>query len=403
MRRFIFLMSMLTACVGYTLANEIVVSDVVIPKGGTATLDIQLNNEQVLSPVFEFYLRLPEGITVVNHSEKLGNRFDKSKVSVSCELNETRYWIMAMINQPFSQNDGPIPGEDGTIVTLELQANDDLNEGTVVFGTIEDPSCITWFADKNGDPVTIPSPVEFQISIGAPADTRLLLDETSTTAPEVATGVDVRVKRTINANEWSTICLPFAMSTAQCKAAFGDDVQLANFTSWSSEEDGAGDIVAINVGFTPVTAIEANHPYIIKVSSAIADFTVDGVNIAPEDEPTVQVGTKKAERGYMIGTYVANFTVPNEDLFLSGGKFWYSKGLTKMKAFRAYFEFADVLTSVEGADAPAFNITVGGETTNIKDIKSELSDDFYYNLGGQRVEAPVKGLYIQNGKKIIVK
>ena len=217
MRRFIFLMSMLTACVGYTLANEIVVSDVVIPKGGTATLDIQLNNEQVLSPVFEFYLRLPEGITVVNHSEKLGNRFDKSKVSVSCELNETRYWIMAMINQPFSQNDGPIPGEDGTIVTLELQANDDLNEGTVVFGTIEDPSFITWFADKNGDPVTIPSPVDFQISIGAPADTRLLLDETSTTAPEVATGVDVRVKRTINANEWSTICLPFAMSTAQCK------------------------------------------------------------------------------------------------------------------------------------------------------------------------------------------
>lgn len=231
----------------------------------------------------------------------------------------------------------------------------------------------------------------------------VILDETSTTAPKAANGVNVRVKRTINANEWSTICLPFAMSAAQCKAAFGDDVQLANFTSWSSEEDGGGNIVAINVGFTPVTAIEANHPYIIKVSSAVTEFTVDGVNIAPEDEPTVQVGTKKAERGYMIGTYVTNFTVPSEDLFLSGGKFWYSKGQTKMKAFRAYFEFADVLTSVEGASAPAFNIIFGGGTTNIKDIKAEQNDEFYYNLGGQRVEAPAKGLYIKNGKKVVIK
>ena len=231
----------------------------------------------------------------------------------------------------------------------------------------------------------------------------VILDETSTAAPEAANGVNVKVNRTINANEWSTICLPFAMSETQCKAAFGNDVQLANFTSWSSEEDGAGDIVAINVGFTTVTAIEANHPYIIKVSSAVTDFTIDGVNIAPENEPTVQVGTKKVEKGFMIGTYVANFTVPDEDIFLSGGMFWYSKGLTKMKAFRAYFEFADVLTSVEGASAPAFNIIFGGGTTNIKDIKAEQNDDFYYNLGGQRVEAPAKGLYIKNGKKVVIK
>ena len=231
----------------------------------------------------------------------------------------------------------------------------------------------------------------------------VILDETSTAAPEAANGVNVKVNRTINANEWSTICLPFAMSETQCKAAFGNDVQLANFTSWSSEEDGAGDIVAINVGFTTVTAIEANHPYIIKVSSAVTDFTIDGVNIAPENEPTVQVGTKKVEKGFMIGTYVANFTVPDEDIFLSGGMFWYSKGLTKMKAFRAYFEFYDVLTSVEGSSAPAFNIIIGGETTNIKDIKAVLGDDLYYNLSGQHVENPGKGLYIQNGKKVVIK
>ena len=248
------------------------------------------------------------------------------------------------------------------------------------------------------------SDADFTITIGEPADTRTVLDEKSTTAPAAATGVDVRVKRTINANEWSTICLPFAMTNAQVKNAFGDDVELADFSSWSSEEDSGGNIVAITVGFTPVTTIEANHPYIIKVSSAITEFTVDGVDIDPEEEPTNQVGVKKSERGYMIGTYEANFTVPDEDVFLSGGKFWYSKGLTKMMGFRAYFEFADVLTIVEGpSNAPAFNMTIGGKTTKIPNIITESDDDLYYNLKGQHVDNPTKGLYIKNGKKVVIK
>ena len=172
--------------------------------------------------------------------------------------------------------------------------------------------------------------------------------------------------------------------------------------SWSSEEDGEGDIVAINVGFTDVTAIEANHPYIIKTSSAIVSFDVDGVDIDPEDEPSVQVGKKKAEKGFMTGTYVANTTVPENNVFLYDGKFWYSKGNTKMKAFRAYFEFYDVLASVESS-APVF-ISFGGETTGIENIQRTAGDDRYYNLNGQHVENLKKGqIYIKNNKKVVVK
>ena len=50
--------------------------------------------------------------------------------------------------------------------------------------------------------------------------TRVLLDETSPDAPEVSNGaVDVRVLRTIKANEWSTICMPFAMTAEQIDEA----------------------------------------------------------------------------------------------------------------------------------------------------------------------------------------
>lgn len=164
----------------------------------------------------------------------------------------------------------------------------------------------------------------------------LVLDETSTVAPVAATGVNVKVKRTINANEWSTICLPFAMSEAQVKAAFGNDVELKNFSSWSSETNIDDEIVSINVGFTSVSAIEANHPYVIKVSTAISEFTVDGVDIDPADAEVV-VGKGKT-KGTFYGNYVAGTEVPEENLFISGNKFYYSTGSTTIKAFRGYFE-----------------------------------------------------------------
>lgn len=80
----------------------------------------------------------------------------------------------------------------------------------------------------------------------------------------------------------------------------------------------------------------------------MTEFSVDGVDIAAEEEPTVQVGKKKAERGYFIGTYTANTEVPADNLFLSGNKFWYSSGLTQMKGFRGYFELADVVDRGRG-------------------------------------------------------
>ena len=50
---------------------------------------------------------------------------------------------------------------------------------------------------------------------------------------------------------------------------------------------------------------------------------------------------------------------------------------------------------------------IGGEddgTTSIKRVDSEIGDDIWYNLKGQRIDTPTrKGLYIKNGKKVVVK
>ena len=98
--------------------------------------------------------------------------------------------------------------------------------------------------------------MEFTITIGEPVELRTVLDELSTEAPEAATGIDVRVRRTIKANEWSTLCLPFAMTAEQVTAAFGNEVKVGDFTGCTVDDETGN----ITVNFTEVTSIEANHP-----------------------------------------------------------------------------------------------------------------------------------------------
>ena len=232
----------------------------------------------------------------------------------------------------------------------------------------------------------------------------IVLDETSIAPPATATGVNVTVKRTINAGEWTTICLPFALNGEQMVEAFGEGVQVADFTAWSSEEDSEGDITRITLDFETVTEMEANHPYIINVAEDITEFTLDGVDISPEEEPSVQVGKKKAERGFLTGTYVVA-DVPEEGLVLDGGQFAYSDGTRQTVAFSAYFELADALTDTETA-AACIDIVLDGEsiTTAIGTAMDSTGvKGTAFTLDGIRVSKAVKGLYIQDGRIVLKK
>lgn len=234
-----------------------------------------------------------------------------------------------------------------------------------------------------------------------------ILDELATVAPEAATNVDVTVKRTINANEWSTICLPFAMTAEQVKTAFGNDVVLKEFTGADSDFDNDDNVVGIKVNFDDANAIEVNHPYVIKVSNNITEFKVNNIDIDPqEDEAYIEfdngkTGSRRVVYSGFYGTYHAETVVPNECLFLSNNKFWYSTGNTKMKAYRAYFEFLDKLTDKSANTRIDFNFD---ETTGIKEVHGNTNVDGTYDLQGRKVEEPTnKGLYIVNGRKVVKK
>ena len=57
--------------------------------------------------------------------------------------------------------------------------------------------------------------------------------------------------------------------------------------------------------------------------------------------------------------------------------------------------------------APSFSIELDGETTGIKVLNfnedNNLNNDRMFDLQGRRIAEPTKGVYIVNGKKVIIK
>lgn len=397
MKRFIYLVAAFVAAIGQMNAQVITVDDVTIPQGEQQQIQVLYSLDKANAYVgYGFIFNLPDGITTVKDEDGYAvYQLDENNNKFNVTVSTTDGFGALPKNETVTLN-----GTEGVLLTLTLQADANLAVGST--HTVGVSSIM--LTEKDGDnQISRPlSDITFTITIAEPTDKHINLDETSTTAPEAATGVDVRVKRTIIANQWSTICLPFAMTEAQVKEAFGNDVKLGDFNGYDVEDDGN----TIRVKFNTATAIEANHPYIIKVSAAVSEFTVDGVDIDPQ-EAEINKGTSRKPKAF-IGNYVAKTNVPNGCLVLSSNNFWYSVGTTKIKAFRAYFDFFDLLPDFEDnyAEAPMY-ISFDSNTTGIDATlgNSEIvnGEERYYDLNGQRVEKPKKGMYIINNKKVVVK
>ena len=167
--------------------------------------------------------------------------------------------------------------------------------------------------------------------------------------------------------------------------------------AFSENSEDANDIT-INFNKVVAGTISANVPVLVKATAASNEQVFKGVQVVA---PTADVNVAGKNIDF-VGTYAPIAAIAKGDYFIGNGAIYKSAGNTSMKAFRAYFEFADVLASVEGSSAPVF-ISFDGGTTGINNVKQTVGDNKYYNLSGQQVENPGKGLYIQNGKKVIIK
>ena len=410
MKKILLSLCALLAIAGKAAADDaFTVGNITLPQNGEADVVVKFSLDAGSTcSGYTFWLQVPEELAFVttekngktNISYTVGDCYDETP-TLTPNLDEGFLKVGCL-----TANSDPINGPTGVLVTFKVKANAAVSIGDVYTGTLTKGT----ISAENGSVHNV-ADATFTITIGAPEDPYLLLDETSTTVPEEAANVDVRVKRTINANEWSTLVLPFDMTEAQVKEAFGSDVELAEYIEHEMNDEGTAISVFFDDANLAVDGLMANNPYIIRTSKDITEFTVDGVTIDPDEEGAIaeftngRSGSRKEVYGTFRGTYHAQTVVPENCLFLNESKFWYSKGLTKMKAFRAYFDFVDVLASVEqGAGARITMSFVDGDATGIRDNNREaMTNDRYYDLQGRSVRTPAKGIYVRDGKKVVIK
>ena len=233
------------------------------------------------------------------------------------------------------------------------------------------------------------------VTVKVPVAKDYTLDENSVNTIETYENANVTLKRTFYKDgEWNTLCLPFAV--ADVKTAF-DGAELREVDTQNSNGN--------TIVFKEATAIEAGKPYLIKWANTSSDAVnvvkkFEGVTLVADATPVVVNegisfnGFYKMTAASELGASVAAIGAGNKLFKVTAGE---------MKGFRAAF----VLSS--GAEATGYKVVIDGTATGIEDlvIDGVKANGRVYNLNGQYVGNSLNGLqpglYIQNGKKVVVK
>ena len=219
--------------------------------------------------------------------------------------------------------------------------------------------------------------------------------------------------RAIKANTWTMMVLPFDATVRQISRAFGYAVVDKFDTSKSG----------VNFGITMGT-IPAYTPFIFKTDEAtnMNKVTFTGIHlVAADDEDAVEnltqegleynfVGTIKKGQPETTAQYIYTFGSSNDntnDIKLNKYAVAVLKDAYALKALRAYIVAAS--PAVDASQIPSIYIEeADGSTTVIESVNANAmaaKADGWYTVNGVKLQGvpTEKGVYINNGKKVVIK
>lgn len=226
----------------------------------------------------------------------------------------------------------------------------------------------------------------------------IVLDETTETdLSDISTSAyqDVVCLKYTAKQGWNTICVPFKLTSTELTAIFGEGYKAYEFKGNINGE----------LKFSVPSIFVAGYPYIIH-STNPATFDDKGYVMKVLQLTTTTAKYDGSETtGKFQGTF-APIAAPGMEgkygVVPSTGRIQKGGANASLKGYRAYFELP--------ADATASEYTLtfyneDGTVTSIKglDILDSENGDIY-DLSGRKINKLNKaGVYIQNGKKIVVK
>lgn len=240
------------------------------------------------------------------------------------------------------------------------------------------------------------------VTVEVPKAKNYTLDETKTdNVIETYENANVTLQRTLSNEYWNTFCVPFALDAEQVTQYFGEGTQLRTYKGNCNDNI---------VYFTTVDNIEAGKPYIMKPGNAVVQNpTFEGVSMVATglDEHHNPQAVGDAGKVQMKGIYNQILLKADKtELFLGDNDLFYypsdDVAARTIGGLRAYFIVP------QGTDIKKLRANLDGTPTSLSTIfDTEESNAPVYNLQGQCVgnslRALKSGIYIQNGKKVVVK
>ena len=240
------------------------------------------------------------------------------------------------------------------------------------------------------------------VTVEVPKAKSYTLDETKTNnVIETYENANVTLQRTLSKDYWNTFCVPFALDAKQVAQYFGEGTQLRTYE---------GNCNNNIVYFATVDNIEAGKPYIMKPGNAVVkNPTFEGVSMVATglDENGNPQAVGDASTVQMKGIYNQILLKTDKtELFLGDNDLFYYPiddiDARTIGGLRAYFIVP------QGTDIKKLRANLDGTPTSLDTIfDTEESNAPVYNLQGQCVgnslRALKSGIYIQNGKKVVVK
>jgi hypothetical protein len=222
--------------------------------------------------------------------------------------------------------------------------------------------------------------------------------------------------------DWNTLCLPFALGNAMADEGHHFDGTLlegATVMQLSAVSSGLSSGGELTLTFINALSIEAGKPYIVKWASAdnLVNPVFNGVNIINTEPTPVEFEFEgNSANCQFVGNYnpkeITEATNRNNIVVLAGGnKLGYTttdRTIANGKAlgaFRAYFYIPEK-DGTTGASSFVLNFGDEETTTGIVDNKREtITNNHWYSLDGRKLDGKPtqKGLYIVNGRKVVIK
>jgi len=228
------------------------------------------------------------------------------------------------------------------------------------------------------------------------------------------TVVDLKGRKLYKDGYWNTLTLPFSLSAEKlattCLA--GADIRKFENASWDSENKK----LTINFSDSNEGKIDAGVPYIIRWADtgevinnpSFTNVSITIFNQEDLDDPDNTYETKSGGLTFEGQIAPVQVTASSKSLLLgTKNKLYKPNDLLYVYATRAYFTY----TNGSGISmAREITLDFGGNeqiSTLIENVETDglrqNTIEGIFNLNGQRLTAPRKGINIINGRKVLIK